>query len=119
MKAPGWAVNFDRMPTQPSKRVSIQRTEGEWARVLSVLQSKNQDVHGYLRRESSRLVNNYKECGTCVTPAAGDVKRIRHKIPHDIYLVLAEIAEKQGKDVGTVLDEYLITPLLRDKDAAL
>lgn len=104
----------------PSKRISLQRTEGEWQKIEQILKDKGIDWHSYIRRESSRLVNEHKACDVCVSPAEGEIDRRRHNIPIPMYEELSLLAARMGKDVGTVIDEFLLTPLLlQGKDAAL
>lgn len=118
------AINFHHMPTSntnpASKRIALTRTQGEWEAIDKILKENKSEFHSYLRRESSRLRNAAKECLACVTPAGGPKKQRRHNIPTDIYNDLLEIARLAGKEVGDVLDELLLTPLLLPgKDAAL
>lgn len=104
----------------PSKRISLQRTKGEWDQIEKVLKEKGVDWHSYVRRESSRLVNDHKACDVCVSPAEGNIDRRRHNLPNEMYEELSKLAMRMGKDVGTVIDEFLLTPLLlQGKDAAL
>lgn len=106
---------------QPSRRISILRTEGEWKHVMALLyEQKQTDIHGYLHREISRMTNIFKDCEVCITPADGHMKSFRHNIPTHIYEKLLPIAQKMGKPVATIVDDLLITPLLlKDRDAAL
>lgn len=102
----------------PSKKIRLKRTQGEWELLEKKLKEKNTDFHSYLRNESSRLRNLFKECQPCVTQASGIKTYKRHNIPTDIYNDFVEIAVRMQKDVATVIDEFLISPMLRpDKDA--
>lgn len=107
--------------TPPSKRVSISRTDGEWQAIQKKLMAKGgQNFHTYLHMQASRLRNIYLKCRECITPASGSRIKKRHNIPPEIYAELHEIAVIMKKDVGTILDEFFIAPLLTpDTNVAL
>lgn len=104
----------------PSMRISLTRTQGEWDALDKILGNKGLDFHSYIRRTSSKLANTARECPVCLTPAAGKKITKRHHIPTEIYKALETIAKAMGKDVGIVIDEMLLSPLLsKGKDVAL
>lgn len=97
----------------------MTRTQGEWKAVEKRLQDKKATFHSYLTRKISGLVNEFKRCGECVSPANGEMIRRRHNIPVETFEKLEELASLMGKDVGTIVDEFVIGPMLQqDKDAA-
>lgn len=102
-------------------RIHLLRTEGEWNYIKDWLQkNKHTDLHTYLHREISRLKNHYEECDVCVTPADGNMVKIRHNVPLEIYNSILPIAQKMGKPVSTIIDDLIIMRLLFEgKDAAV
>lgn len=104
-----------------NSKIYIQRTEGEWKQINRKIRAAGKkDIHSYLRCEISRLISLYNDCQPCITPASGEVRKIRHKIPEDVYEKLLVLSNLMKKPVSTIIDDFIVNPLLQpDKDAAL
>lgn len=91
-------------------RIRIQRTEGEWEEIISLIGSP--DLNRYLQKEIEKLRKKFTECRECVTCAAGDKIEKCHYTKDESYDFLNEVARIMKKPVSTVVDELIINPLL-------
>lgn len=107
------------------KRIYIQRTAGEWNVINEeVKKLGKQDLHTYLHCGISRLKRIYQECPDCITPAQGEITQKSHQLPDELYEILEKLSQKMKKPISSIVDDLLITPLLRprqkkDMDPAL
>lgn len=97
----------------PYSRVTISRTQGEWAEIEKRIKELGKsDINGYLRGEIHKLYKQFKECPVCITPASGDTVTKQHCVPNDIYASLVELANTMNKPVNSVIEDLFIAPLL-------
>lgn len=93
-------------------RICITRTEGEWETILSTMKN---GLSQYIRMECSTLIRDFEDCPNCVTPADGKKIVRQIKIPDEVYRELEKIALKAQKPVSSIIDEFIISPLLLPK----
>lgn len=91
-------------------RIRIQRTEGEWEEIISLIGSP--DLNRYLQKEIEKLRKKFNECPGCVTCASGNKIEKCHYTKDESYDFLNEVAQIMKKPVSTVVDELIINPLL-------
>jgi hypothetical protein len=100
----------------PLKRIYLWRTEGEW----EVLEAKIKELgktsfSSYLRSEIPKLQAILNECPDCITPAKGERKEKIISITEESFNTIKEISEKMHTGMASVIDEFLITPLLLER----
>lgn len=91
-------------------RIRIQRTEGEWKEIISVIGSP--DLNRFLQKEIEKLRKKFNECKECVTCAGGEKIEKCHYTKDESYEFLNEVAKIMKKPVSTVVDELIINPIL-------
>lgn len=105
----------------PAKRTStnrtqvyLQHTEGEWKEIENKLKrlGKTGGFHSHLHSEIYKMYAMYNECAECVSPADGDVVKVRHEIPEAVYPMLSQLSRKMKKPISTIIDELMVMPLL-------
>lgn len=105
----------------PSKEIRLNHTIGEWQYLEELIKrEKKCDLHNYLNREISRLKTKNEECPLCISPADGRKKSRKHRVPSEIYQGILQLSARMGKTPGTIIDEFILNPLLpKGKDPAL
>lgn len=100
-----------------SKRIKIYRTETEFEALdKRVKELGKPDLNSYLRSEIYKLEKEIKRCPNCITEAKGGEKKERvHYIPDDTYATLLIISRRMNKHVATIIDDFIIAPLLQGK----
>lgn len=97
-----------------SKRVFIQRTDGEMQLVnRRIKELGKSNMTAYIRSELCRLRNKLEECPTSVTCAEGHKKEKVYYLSEYSYQTLELLSIKMKRPIATVFDELLISPLLR------
>jgi hypothetical protein len=97
--------------------ICLLKTEGEWKEILAKMGKKN--FHSFIVGEVRRLGNSFAECPDCVTKASGKKKYKRPKIPLEYYEKIERIALEMQIPVSTVVDIFIILPLLQGKPSEI
>lgn len=92
------------------KRVQISRTKAEWKVIEQKINKKTFKV--YLRAELRKIVDKYGECPLCITCADGSRLKKDVFIDTETYTTLKDIATRMKRPVASVIDEFIIAPLL-------
>ncbi len=100
-----------------NKRIKIHRTEGEFIALDRIVKELGKpDLNTYLRSEIYKLEKEIKRCPECVTEAKGGVKQDRvHYISDDTYAVLLSISRRMQKPIASIIDDFIINPLLQGR----
>lgn len=93
-------------------RICITRTQGEWDIIVAGM--KNGLSH-YIRMECSTLIDDFKDCPLCITPASGDKIERQFRIPDDVYKELEKISKTAQRPISSIIDDFIISPLLLPK----
>lgn len=102
-----------RLPIKP--RITIYKTPTEWENIECRLKqvSKN-DIHGYVNNEiqkiTSRFISNPEN-----TPNSLGEKNIQFVIHPSTYMVLKEISKKIDRPIHSIIEEFVLLPLLLPK----
>lgn len=95
------------------KRVKLHRTAKEWDVVdQKVKESGKSNITSFIRSEVNKITSKYNECPLCVTVAEGQKLERTYFISPQSYDVLKQIAIKMRKPVASVIDDFIIAPLL-------
>ena len=65
-------------------------------------------LHGRMRK----LITTFNDCPDCITVAEGDKKSRANRVSDDVYEKLTLISLKMKIDESTVIDRFIIQPLL-------
>ena len=109
------------MPIKPEKnkssriqpRVRIKRTKGEMAAIdekINELGKKN--LHSYLYGEIAKLEKRFLESPKSITSGTGDKVLFYHCVSPTTYNTLKRIAALKNKSINSIVEDYIITPLL-------
>lgn len=97
----------------PPKRVKLYRTPAEWKIIERKIQeSGKSDFSSFMRSEINKLTSRYNECPYCITVAEGDKIEKACPLTDLSYDILKEISIKMQKPIASILDDFIITPLL-------
>jgi hypothetical protein len=91
-------------------KVKLSRTRAEWKVIQGKMKKKN--LNSFIRSEVKKIAEKHNECPCCVTPAEGERVEKRFDIDRETYAVFEEIAKKMHKPVASVIDDFIIVPLL-------
>lgn len=95
------------------KRIFLTRTEGEWASIKKKVKTYGKSSFtAHLRCEIHKLKLQFEECSECITPAEGEMIKKEYSIPEDIAPMLTFLSVKMKKPISTIVDEFVIMPLL-------
>jgi hypothetical protein len=95
------------------KRVKLYRTPTEWRIIESkIKESGKSDFNSFMRSEINKLTSKYSECPLCVTVAEGDKTERACPLTDPSYDILKEIAIKMQKPIASIIDDFIIAPLL-------
>lgn len=95
-------------------QISIFRTSGEWDIILSkIAEMGKKDFNSFVRAEIRRLIAAYDKCPKCVSNAGGEKILKRPDIPVEHHKKLQALARKMGTPVSSVVDMFVIAPLLK------
>lgn len=95
------------------KQITITRTQGEWERMEKLsIQLGKPTLTALFHSELYKLEKKIDECPHCVCAASGNKLERKIYIHEDTYNRLAKIAALMQRPIGTVVDEFIITPLL-------
>lgn len=98
------------------KPLSILKTEGEWDIITKKLaEAGRKDLSVYIRSEVRKLNISYCENPQKFFRAPGEKVYKRPHIPIDAYNKLKIIADNMKKPVSTIVDIFIIQPLLNSK----
>ncbi len=99
-----------------TKQLSVKKTEGEWTKIdVIVSASGKKDLNAYIRCEALKIKKAFGECPEQVTPAKGVRIEKRPYIPLTIYAALEPLALRMGVPVSSVIDRFIIDPMLLPK----
>jgi hypothetical protein len=97
-----------------TKRVKLYRTAAEWELIeKKISESGKANFSAFVRSEINRIKLKYSECKLCVTPADGPRTQKEHLLDEETYKMFEEISDRMGKPVASVIDDFIIAPLLR------
>jgi hypothetical protein len=98
------------------KPLSILKTEGEWEIITAKLaESGKKDLSVYIRAEVRKLNISYCQNPQKFFRAPGEKIYKRPHIPLESYNKLKIIADQMKKPVSTIVDMFIIQPLLMPK----
>lgn len=93
-----------------SKRIFISKTEAEWEIIDIRLKEMNKsDLSNYLRSGILKLKEELEKRSNC--PRKSIIER-QPSIPTDMYDDLYRISIAINKPIASIVNDYLITPLL-------
>jgi hypothetical protein len=97
-----------------TKRVKLLRTATEWELIeKKISESGKSNFNAFMRSEINRIKLKYEECKLCVTPAEGDRIQKEHFLDEETYKMFEEISKRMRKPVASVINDFIIAPLLR------
>jgi hypothetical protein len=97
-----------------TRRVKLSRTVEEWELIEQrISESGKANFNAFMRSEINRIKIKYAECRLCVSPAEGKRKQKEHFLDEETYQMFQEIASRMQKPVASVIDDFIISPLLR------
>lgn len=91
-------------------KVKLYRTRAEWEVVKNKMTKKS--LTSFIRCEIKKIAEKHNECPNCVTPAEGEKIEKKFEIDAETYAIFEEIAKKMRKPVASVIDDFIIVPLL-------
>lgn len=98
------------------KKINVSRTNGEWEAIeAKIKELGKKDVNSYLRCEIYKLKKRFDENPISITSADGIIKIKQYYMPDTTYDTIKLIALKMKKPVATVVDEFIINPLLTQR----
>jgi len=93
-----------------SKRIFISKTPAEWAVIDNRLKEmKKADLSNYLRSNVMKLTEELGKGSIYTTKES--VER-QPSIPIEMYHELEMVSKKMNKSIASIVNDYLITPLL-------
>jgi hypothetical protein len=98
-----------------SVRVKLYRTRAEWDVIQKKMTKRN--LSSFMRSEIKKIAEKYSDCPLCVTEAKGEeiegckIEK-QCEIDAETYAIFEEIADKMQKPVASVIDDFIIVPLL-------
>lgn len=97
-------------------RITLTKTEGEWKEIEVKLKEMNKkNVCRYVRFEVKQIVKKYIEDSKNITQAAGEKKEKQIPISSHTYMILMELSHQMQRPVNSIVDDFLIVPLLNPK----
>lgn len=101
--------------------VSITKTRSEWKIIeekISELGKKKFTI--FVRSETKKLGNAYSQCPDCISKGDGGEKITKRPYIHaDTHNKLKELAARMQLPVSTIVDIYIIMPLLMPPNFAV
>lgn len=95
------------------RRIKLYRTAAEWEIIRDrIKETGKSELNAYIRSEINKIMIKYNECPLCVTPAKGNKKQKVYCINPEAYEMFQEISKKMGKPVASIIDDFIIAPLL-------
>lgn len=96
-------------------RIKVNKTKEEWELInKKILSSGKSNFHSFMQSKISELDNKFKKCEECVTPATNGIKKERaHYVNSEMYRTLKLISIRMGISESTVIDRFIINPLLQ------
>jgi hypothetical protein len=95
------------------KRVKLYRTPGEWRIIEAKMKEAGKsDFGSFMRSEINKITSKYAECPLCVTVAEGDKTEKACPLTDLSYDVLKEISTRMQKPIASIIDDFIIAPLL-------
>src|SRR5450432_3836122 len=101
-----------------NKRIKIHRTKGEFKAIdKRVKELGKEDLNSYLRSEIYKLEKEINRCPECITQGTGDEKKPErvHYVSEETYAALLKISRRMKKPVASIIDDFIITPLLQGR----
>lgn len=102
-----------RKKRQQPPRILIRRTEAEWKAIKEKIAVTNKgDFNSFLRREIYKLANKQSGVGS-INQSYGEqqVDKYHSLTPHS-HEVLKLLSKKMKRPIGSIVDQYIISPLL-------
>lgn len=94
-------------------RVRIMRTEGEMIAIdKKIKELGKKDLHSYLYGEIAKLEKKFLENPKLITAATGKTKFFYHCVSPTTYNALKRIAALKDRSINSVVEDFIITPLL-------
>lgn len=101
------------LPIKP--RITLSKTPKEWENIASRLKEiSNKDIHGYVNREIQKITNRYISNPSDVPISSGE-KNIQFTVHPHTYMVLKEISNKMDMPLHSIIEEFVILPLMLSK----
>lgn len=105
-----------------NKRIKIRKTEGEFSAIdRRVRELGKPDLNAYLRSEIYKLEKEIDRCPECITEGTGDEKKKEraHYISIETYAQLLKLKRRMRKPISSIIDDFIILPLLTGKTSAI
>lgn len=95
-------------------RIKISRTEGEWKLVDRMIPDFSENGWSvFWKKHIADLRESYRKCPQCITEAFGEKQTRSVELTEGQYAVLKDIADKMKKPITSVLDELILSIVLR------
>lgn len=99
-----------------TKLLSISKTTGEWCLIeKKISESGKINLSQYIHKEAIKIKNAFKDNPTTITCASGKRVEKRPCIFIGVYEELEGIATIMDISVSTLIDRFVIDPLLTPK----
>jgi len=100
-----------------TKQLSISKTAGEWELIeRKIAESGRKDLNHYIRCESIKIKNAFRNNPTSITNArGGDKIEKRPSLSTTTYNDIEKIAILMKIPVSVLIDRFIINPILTPK----
>jgi hypothetical protein len=107
----------DGMNIPKNPRITINKTSGEWDCIKSKIKELNQKntIHSYMNNEVNKLTKRFLADPNEITFIGGEKIEIQFPLQAYTCIILKELSEKMQKPVNSIIDDFIITPLLAPK----
>ena len=89
------------------------RTQGEWDAVMAIAQEEGVDINRFWKRKITLLREKCRQCPECVIKSKGKKVRKPIELTEGQFVFFHDLAKKMKKPVTSVVNELLISPILR------
>lgn len=101
------------LPIKP--RITISKTPKEWEYIeLKLKEVSKNDIHSYLNNEIQKITNRFIADPDSLPMSLGG-KSIQFTINPYTYMVMNEISKKMEKSIHSIIEEFIILPLILPK----
>lgn len=96
-------------------RITIWRMPEEFEVIdTKIKELGKSDLNCFLRGEIRKLEKTFRNCPLCITHAKGGDKIQKfHYIEQSSYEALSTISDLMDKPISSIIDDFIISPLLR------
>lgn len=99
-----------------TKMLSVSKTPGEWSLIeKKVAESGKKNLSCYIRGEAIKIKNAFKNDPSSITTAFGERIEKRPSLHTPIYEEMNAIAKIMKVPVSTLVDRFIIDPILVPK----